>query len=87
MLDVDRSATIAPIKNFICGTLLDGQQIRDDEDLLLSGLVDSLGVMSLVAHIEGEFGISIPFEEVLIENFETLEAIADYVNSRKLQDA
>lgn len=54
-----------------------------DEDLLGSGLIDSLGIMSLVFFIEQEAGLDIPPEDVTIENFQTLETIDAYVARRR----
>ncbi len=70
------------IRNFIVTELLSGQQIGDDEDLLISGLVDSLGVMRLVTYIEDQFAAAIPPEDVTIENFGTISTIGDYVERR-----
>lgn len=56
--------------------------IADDDDLLTSGLLDSLSVMSVVYFIEQEAGIDIPAEDVTIENFESLSAIDAYVRRR-----
>lgn len=46
-------------------------------------LLDSLSVMSVVYFIEQEAGIDIPAEDVTIENFESLSAIAAYVRRRR----
>jgi len=56
--------------------------IADDEDLLGSGLLDSLSVISLVHFIEQEAGIDIPAEDVTIEHFISLEAIDAYIRRR-----
>jgi len=45
--------------------------LSDDDDLLTSGLVDSLGMMSLVAFIEEQFGVAVPPEDVTLETFST----------------
>ena len=71
------------IRGHIENDLLRGSKISDDENLLLTGRLDSLAVMSLVTFIETEFQISVPFEEVLIENFETVDAIAIYVATKQ----
>ena len=44
----------------------------------MSGLVDSIGVMRLVAFIEEESGVKVPPEDVVIEHFENIFAIANY---------
>ncbi len=67
---------------FICETLLTGQEIGDTDELLISGLLDSLDVMTLVSFIEETYDISVPFSDVVIENFETVTAIRRYVQGR-----
>ena len=54
-------------------------EIEADQDLLLSETLDSLRVMLLVQHLESACDVSIPPEDVTLENFSTLECIADYV--------
>ena len=56
--------------------------LNDDDDLLLSGRIDSLGIVRLIALIEEEFKVDIPPEDVVIENFATLNAIASYLEHR-----
>ena len=45
-------------------------------------MLDSLGVMRLVAHIEDAEGITIPAEDVTIENFSSLRLIDVYLANR-----
>ena len=56
--------------------------IGDDEDLLASGLLDSLSVMSLIHFIEQDLAIDVPAEDVTIENFVSLRAIDGYLGRR-----
>lgn len=67
------------IRDYVVEQLLDGRAVNNDENLLLSGLVDSLGVMRLVRHIETHFGISVPPEDVTITHFMTIDSISAYV--------
>jgi acyl carrier protein len=72
------------IKTFIAAELI-GQPslvIGNDEDLLLTGLVDSLGVVRLIAYIEDDLGVTIPPGEITIENFGTVNAIGTYLGSK-----
>ena len=72
------------LKTFIQSELIYGAtEINNDDDLLLSGLVDSLGVVRLIAFIETTVDTPIPPEDVTIENFGTVQSIADYVQSRQ----
>ena len=56
--------------------------VEEEQDLLGSGLLDSLGVMSLVYFLETEFGIDIPPEDVTIEHFNSVRTIAAYLEGR-----
>ena len=73
------------LKQFIKHELLNSGQdddIADEENLLLSGLVDSLGIMRLIGHIEDKCGIRVPPEDVTIENFMSIDTISRYVEGR-----
>ncbi len=72
------------IKTFIENELLVGMddvQVGYDDDLLLSGLVNSLGVMRLVAFIQEDFGVAVPVEDVTIEHFMTINALVGYLQA------
>ena len=70
------------ITRFIVNELLSGMDIGEQDDLLLSGLVDSIGVMRLVAFIEQETSLRVPPEDVTIEHFVNIEAITRYLEAR-----
>jgi acyl carrier protein len=54
--------------------------VQADDELLLSGLIDSLGVVRLIAHIEEVLGVKVPPEEVTLENFQTVRAIGEFLD-------
>lgn len=45
------------------------------EGLVDDGILDSLDIVSLVAEIDTEFGITVPAEEIIPENFNSAEAL------------
>jgi acyl carrier protein len=51
-------------------------------NLLEEEIIDSLGIFTLVSFIEDKFGVSVEPEEVNLDNFETVEAIAALVNGK-----
>jgi acyl carrier protein len=71
------------IRDTIIRDLLDGRTVGNSEDLLISGLVDSLGVMRLIAWIEKRFDLRVPPEDVTIDNFESIDAIDAYLGRRR----
>ena len=50
-----------------------------DQDVIEVGLLDSLGLVSLVAEMEERFAVRIPFETLDIDQFRTVGSIADLV--------
>lgn len=58
------------------------QLIVGDTDLLLTGLVDSLGVVEIVAWIEDRLGIEVDPIDVVLSNFRTVDAIVAYCDRR-----
>lgn len=72
----------AAIKAYVVGELLSGKEVDDKDDLLLTGLVDSLGVMRLINYLEQQYRIKIPPEDVTIENFTNIEVINSYLKRR-----
>jgi D-alanine--poly(phosphoribitol) ligase subunit 2 len=50
-----------------------------DVDLLETGLVDSVRIVELVLEIEQRFGVSLPFEELEIEDFRTVPRLAERI--------
>ena len=73
------------IINYIKNQLIVGSEDIDidaEDDLLGSGLLDSLGMMKLVGFIEKEFELKIPAQDMVIENFMTVSCISDYLKSK-----
>ncbi len=57
--------------------------LRDDEDLLSAGILDSLAILQLVAFIEERFKIKVPDEDVVFENFQSIDALSRYLETQK----
>lgn len=71
------------LKKYIETQLLsNGSRVNFDEDLLMSGIINSLDVIRLVSFAQEEFNIEVPAADVVIENFRTIDALAIYIQSR-----
>jgi acyl carrier protein len=57
------------------------RNIQMDDDLLSAGIIDSLGVLQLVAFIEEQFDIQMPDEDVVLENFQSVNSLANYLDN------
>jgi len=56
--------------------------VAKDTDLVMSGLVDSLGVVMIVENLEQRLGIRIDPVDVVIEHFSSVSSILDYLDHR-----
>jgi acyl carrier protein len=61
---------------------LDKKSLDPDEDLLEQGIIDSLGLMKLIAFMEETFSIKIIDEEIIPENFQSLASMVSLVELR-----
>ena len=72
------------IKNFIVQhfPLAHNRRLNNDEELLESGMLDSLGILEVVTFLEGALGIYIDDVDLLPENFHTISCIATFANNK-----
>ena len=57
-------------------------ELRDDEDIFSIGFVNSLFALQLVMFVEKEFSVVVEDDDLNIDNFRTLNAIAALVQSK-----
>ena len=60
----------------------DGEPVDEATDLLLTGIVDSLGVVQIVGWLEDRLDITIDPGDVTLEHFQTVERMVRYVAQR-----
>lgn len=73
------------LTTYITHDLLSGKgdvQLGPSDNLLLSGLIDSFGVMQLVQFIEQQYGIKVKPAEVTLKNFKTISAIGAFITAK-----
>jgi len=68
------------LENFI---LENPEDLVDDESMLEKGIIDSTGVLELVAHLESTYQIKVEDEELIPENLDSVKNIVAYLE-RKL---
>lgn len=59
------------------------KKVGDRSSLLEGGVLDSLGILEVVSFLEQEFGLTIVDEELLPENFQSIEALSLFVRNKK----
>jgi acyl carrier protein len=59
------------------------EKIKDDSLIFKEGYFDSMGFMVLITYIEEEFGIKTNDADLLEENFESINAITEFIIRKK----
>lgn len=57
----------------------DPDTLKDTDSLLDSGVIDSTGVLEVIAFIEDTFGFTVEDAEMLPENLDSIDRIAHFV--------
>ncbi|NUM46871.1 MAG: acyl carrier protein [Anaerolineales bacterium] len=73
------------VEKFILEDLLSGSRstkIGLDESLVSSGILDSLALLRMISFLEEKFGVTVNDDEVVPENFETINVIKSFVEAR-----
>jgi acyl carrier protein len=73
------------IIDFITSNFLFGdteKEIDEKASLLETGVIDSTGVLELIAFIEETFGIKVEDEEITPENLDTILDITHFINQK-----
>jgi len=56
------------------------EDLNGEEMLFDSGIIDSLGIMRLISFIENESQKKIPYQDITVENFSTVNRIVAYLS-------
>ena len=57
------------------------EAIGPETELFSTGLLDSLAMMNIIAFVEEKAGFDVRPADVTLENFDTVQRIADYVRA------
>ena len=73
------------VKNYVLQAVYaDKEKINDGTLIFKEGYFDSMGFMVLISFLEEEFGIKTGDADLLEENFESINAITEFVKQKKL---
>lgn len=74
------------IKNFIVNNFMMGRspaELIDSDSLLDKGIIDSTGVLELVGFLEERFSIQILDDELVPDNFDSVNNLVSYLEKKK----
>ena len=82
---IDPTSVAGNIRSFIVESFLLGHDSGFDnsESLLESGIIDSTGIMHVVAFLEETFGVVIDDDDLVADNLDSVERIAGFVGRKQ----
>jgi acyl carrier protein len=77
---------VGTLRDYVANELMTekpSEPIGENDNLLSSGALDSMGLLQLVAFIEDKFGVTISSDEFHPDNFQSLSAIANLIEKKR----
>jgi acyl carrier protein len=74
------------IRHFVVENFLFGQDqhLEDGTSFLESGIIDSTGVLELVAHLEEAYDVKVSDDELIPDNLDSIDAIVAYLARKRV---
>ena len=69
------------LKNALSGSA--GIALDDEDSFLEKEVIDSTGVLELVSFVEERFGIEVNDDELIPDNFDSVNKLNEYVKKKK----
>jgi len=83
-MENDPSIIKEKIKSYIQQTThFENDQLKEDSLFFKEGYLDSMGFIMLITFIEDEFALRTTDDELIEDNFESINAIAAYILRKK----
>ena len=83
--DLNSAAVVTLIVSFVTDQFgaRDPSRIDQNTQLFREGIVDSMGILTLMRFLEQTFQIQIEPREMVVENFATVAAMRDFVLGKR----
>lgn len=81
MIEVQQKLRAFINENFLFGQGTD--DLSDTDSLIDGGVIDSTGILQLVAFVEQEFGIHVQDDEFIPQNLDSVAMISAFVESKR----
>ncbi len=84
MTTITKVSISEKIKEYVKNTasIPPGMEVKNDTLIFDEGLFDSMGFMALISFIDEEFGVQPGDDELVVENFESIDAIVKYLSEK-----
>jgi acyl carrier protein len=77
-----QDAIQAKIKS-ILSNVINADVPSNDTDLVETGMLDSLALVSFILELETTFGLSVSYDNLEIDNFRTIKSIAQFLRQHQ----
>ncbi len=76
------------VRSFVVANFLFGDEdgLEDNASFIETGIIDSTGILELVAYLEESFGITVSDDELVPENLGSIADIAGYLERKQHLD-
>ena len=84
-MEIETTTVKEKIRNYIVQTShADANKIKDESLIFKEGFFDSMGFIMLITFLEEEFGIKTVDSDLIEENFESVNAISEFIQRKSL---
>lgn len=83
--DQVRSFVLSQLEESLVSKKLAPRDLPHDFDLLAQGVIDSFGLVELIAAVEEEFGIEVDFEDLDVEDLTVIGPLSQYIAAKGAQ--
>ena len=59
------------------------KSVGPEDDLISQGIIDSMGILKLTTFMEGKFGIKVTDEDIIPDNFRTINRLKEFIESKQ----
>lgn len=67
------------VENFLFGDML---RFSDTDSFLKQGIIDSTGVVEIIAFIEERYGIKVEDDEIVPDNLDSIEKLSRFIDRK-----
>ena len=83
-MNIDAVDVLGKVKEYIQqATFVDKDKIKNDSLIFKEGYFDSMGFVVLITFLEENFGIKTTDSDLVEENFESINAITEFILRKK----
>lgn len=79
------SSIQSDVRNFVADNFLFGEDpasLQNDDSFLETGIIDSTGVLELVAFIEDQYSVEVDDDELVPENLDSIDRLINFIETK-----